>query len=90
MSSVRQFKDDIKFRDQWFVAEFSKKYVEDSKMYVWPYKCKQDDYFVTLRFPMKDYMEWNKIQFDGNKYTFNNKSVLLKKLLEKLNNDEEN
>jgi hypothetical protein len=30
---------------------------------------------------MGDYMKLNKIDFDGNRYTFNGKSVLLKDLI---------
>jgi hypothetical protein len=84
MASVRQFKEGIKFKDQWFVAEFSKKYIEDSKMNVWQYIDKTDEFFTTLRFPMAVYMNWNKIGFDGNKYIFNGKEVSLKQLLEKM------
>ena len=83
MSSVNQFNAGIKFRDQWFVAEFSRKYIQDSGMHVWQYASKYDDYFITLRFPMDQYMEWNKIVFDGNNYIFNGKSVSLKKLMGK-------
>ena len=83
MSSVNQFIAGIKFKDQWFVAEFSRKYIQDSGMHVWQYATKYDDYFITLRFPMDQYMEWNKIGFDGNNYIFNGKTVSLKKLMDK-------
>lgn len=83
ISSVRQFKEGIKFKDQWFVAEFSKKYIKDSKMNVWQYIDKTDEFFTILRFPMAEYMNWNKIGFDGNNYIFNGKTVSLKKLMGK-------
>ena len=84
MSSVKQFKDKVKFRDQYFTYKFTKKYLEEAGMAYSSYYHKGDKDFSWLKFPMEDYMKWNKIDFDGSKYTFNGKSVLLKELLKKV------
>lgn len=83
MSSVKQFKDKVKFRDQYFTYKFTKKYLEEAGMQYSSYYHKGDRDFSWLKFPMEDYMKWNKIDFDGSKYMFNGKSVLLKELLKK-------
>lgn len=45
------------------------------------YAVDEDEYFINLQFSIGDYMKLNKIDFDGNIYTFNGKSVLLKDLI---------
>lgn len=86
MSSVNQFIKGIKFEDQFFIYKFTKQYANASGISYYKYIvdpepfADENRYFVTLKFPMKDYMDWNKISFDGTNYTFNNKSVSLEAL----------
>ena len=84
MSSVNQFLAGVKFRDQYFTYKFPQEYVLNSGMAYRSYIHKEDKDFVWLKFPMKEYMEWNKIGFDDSYYTFNGKSVLLKDLMKKV------
>ena len=86
MSSVNQFINGVAFENQLFTYKFTQQYVNASGMnyhqydIVEGYHIKEDNYFIWLRFPMKEYMEWNKITFDGEYYTFNGKSVSLEAL----------
>lgn len=84
MSSVNQFLAGVKFRDQYFTYKFPQEYVLNSGKAYRSYIHKEDKEFVWLKFPMKEYMEWNKIGFDDSYYTFNGKSVLLKDLMKKV------
>lgn len=84
MSSVNQFLAGVKFRDQYFTYKFPQEYVLNSGKAYRSYIHKEDKDFVWLKFPMKEYMDWNKIGFDDSYYTFNGKSVLLKDLMKKV------
>ena len=90
-SSVDQFVEGKALTDQYFVYEFSQSWISANCQQMNTnyhqfavregYHIKENEYFIKLRFPMREYLEWNKIEFDGSKYTFNGKSVLLKDLM---------
>ena len=90
-SSVDQFIANIKFRDQVFKYKFSQSWLAancqqlNANYHIYAvrkgFAVDEDEYFINLQFPMGDYMKLNNIDFDGNRYTFNGKSVLLKDLI---------